>query len=279
MDAAWVRRAASLEPHLHTRTVSVSLLCKACQSNMFLHCPLSYPDPDSTLLSPCFLCSLRTVPGDGDCQFHAVAFHAGSSWTAHSLRIAAVRYAAEHPLDFAAFFAVASGDTLDSWLSRMSRQGYWGDNLSLFCLAHVLQRPIFIYRQGATPQALVPPILRPEAAPVTLWLDESRPGLEHYSPLTTAPPARKRLLSKQHDPCPPASAPCVRQLPPRAAKNRGPPEEHARRCCQCHDDVCWTLTELQQDGLYDVVEPQLKTLAAFASFLLALSTRFAKTCP
>ena len=100
----------------------------------------------------------------------------------------------------------------------MSRQGYWGDNLSLFCLAHVLQRPIFIYRQGETPQALVPPILRPEAAPVTLWLDESRPGLEHYSPLTTAPPARKRLLSKQHDPCPPASAPCVRQLPPRAAK-------------------------------------------------------------
>ena len=94
----------------------------------------------------------------------------------------------------------------------------WGDNLSLFCLAHVLQRPIFIYRQGETPQALVPLILRPEAAPVTLWLDESRPGLEHYSPLTTAPPARKRLLSKQHDPCPPESGPSVRQLPPRAAR-------------------------------------------------------------
>ena len=137
------------------------------------------------------LCFLRTVPGDGDCQFHACSFHA-DAWSAGTLRAAAVQYAAEHPQEFADFFPYAAGDTLESWIAHMRRPGHWGDNLSLFCIAHVLRRAVFIYRLGDAPQVLLPSTLEPHAPPLTVWLDESRPGLEHYSPLTRSSTPRKR---------------------------------------------------------------------------------------
>ena len=173
MDAAWLRRAVALEPHLHK----------------------------------------RSVPGDGDCQFHAVAAQS-PGWTSFALRTAAVEFAARNP-DFREFFLYGSGDTLDSWVARMRVAGAWGDNLSLYCLAHVLQRPVFIYKTTAPTQVLVPATLLPEPKPILVLLDESRPGAEHYSPLSETP-ARTRLRGKQKDlqpPRKPSSPPnqCLRQ--------------------------------------------------------------------
>ena len=166
MDAAWLRRAVALEPHLHK----------------------------------------RSVPGDGDCQFHAVAAQS-PGWTSFALRTAAVEFAARNP-DFREFFLYGSGDTLDSWVARMGVAGAWGDNLSLYCLAHVLQRPVFIYKTTAPTQVLVPATLLPEPKPILVLLDESRPG-----PLSETP-ARTRLRGKQKDPQPPRNSNILDSLLP-----------------------------------------------------------------
>ena len=191
MDAAWLRRAVALEPHLHK----------------------------------------RSVPGDGDCQFHAVAAQS-QGWSSFALRAAAVEFAAGNP-EFREFFPYGAGDTLDSWLARMRVAGAWGDNLSLYCLAHVLQRPVFIYKTTAPTQVLVPDILLPDAKPILVLLDESRPGAEHYSPLSETP-ARKRLHGKQKDPQPPkeaSSAPsrCLRHASRKSSDaSRLPPPQRKR---------------------------------------------------
>ena len=73
----------------------------------------------------------------------------------------------------------------------------WGDHVSLFSIAHVLRRPIVVFKDlPGVPPLLLAPLEGDWGLPLYVHLNDADPGAEHYSPLLAT---RKRLLTKQRD--------------------------------------------------------------------------------
>ena len=75
------------------------------------------------------------VPGDGDCQFHALASVLGLPPTSHRLlRKEAVDFIWRRPELFVEALD-GLGETLEGYCARMGQQGEWGDNTTLAAIA------------------------------------------------------------------------------------------------------------------------------------------------
>jgi exonuclease III len=81
-----------------------------------------------------------TVPGDGNCMFHALACHC--SFTHLELRSAVVSFLKEHIQEYSNFFA--DNEDIQTYMSTLALPGSWGDNLVLQIVAELLQCRIHV---------------------------------------------------------------------------------------------------------------------------------------
>ena len=97
------------------------------------------------------------IPSDGNCQFAAIAFHLGGKTSARDVRQKVVQYLQSTPItpdcpDINVDSLVAeTGGNFDSYLTKMSMNGTWGDGLTLAAAASIYCRAITIITDsGAT---------------------------------------------------------------------------------------------------------------------------------
>ena len=100
--------------------------------------------------------TLRKVPGDGSCQFHAVGFAVNESHEA--VRNNAIQWIKEHKDEYKHKISLptstdkVSDDALESELDKKIQEwsdGEWGDCLTLDALAKHYQREIWILTDNA----------------------------------------------------------------------------------------------------------------------------------
>ena len=96
------------------------------------------PTPQAEILQ--WLClEKKKVPGDGNCQFHAVGFAVGE--TATQVRQNAVEYMQRNATAFEGSFL---GRCWDTYVVTMSKETVWGDALTLHALAGHYKRLIYL---------------------------------------------------------------------------------------------------------------------------------------
>ncbi|EPS64255.1 hypothetical protein M569_10527, partial [Genlisea aurea] len=86
----------------------------------------------------------KSIRGDGNCLFSAVAEQIGISHTPTSIRIIAIDYMRNHTAEFEEFIPNFNKQVFDQRLVNMSNDGVWGDMYEIYALAEYFQRPIVI---------------------------------------------------------------------------------------------------------------------------------------
>ena len=87
------------------------------------------------------------------------------------------------------------------WCRAMRRDGEWSDNLLVYAVVNVLQRPLLVWRVASEqiPTCVVPRVFdeTKELQSIYLLLDETVPNSEHYSALLPANPEEPPLAPRR----------------------------------------------------------------------------------
>ena len=128
------------------------------------------------------------IPGDGHCQFRAVASQSSDyGYSKHwQLRLAVARHVEYNKQTYVQFFVGNAESALQDWL-RAIRKRAWGDNISLHAMSEILQQPIATWRYGSSqrPTVIIPFSYDTNnpATPVYLELKDEHAKLAHFSEL------------------------------------------------------------------------------------------------
>ena len=114
------------------------------------------------------------VPGDGNCQFHALSIH--TDFDHVGLRASVIEFLSLHIHLFSEFL---SYETAAGYLRRMSLPSAWGDHITLMAAARILNRTIHVVSDAG-----VRVIECPTADNSPIWLAYN--GV-HYDAVVSAP--------------------------------------------------------------------------------------------
>lgn len=110
------------------------------------------PTPEQRKLLAQLGLQQKPVPGDGNCQFHAIG--AAVEEEAQTVRRSAVEFMEKHADNFKGF----SEKPWKDYLAEMSKDGTWGDECTLRALATHYKRYIYIISDEPTnPEKIIPP--------------------------------------------------------------------------------------------------------------------------
>jgi hypothetical protein len=127
------------------------------------------------------------VPGDGDCQYHAIAaslkaIRKTEQWSVVDLRRLAFTEMSKHRSEYYEFFSYQSSpSSIDSYLSGVLGNA-WGDNHTLQALAKALQVSI-VYYQFSKSNQYVYVVGEQFRERIFLLLDSRFQNAEHYGAL------------------------------------------------------------------------------------------------
>lgn len=114
----------------------------------------------------------HSMRADGNCLFHAIAFHSMDNLCHSDVRKLICEEVAATPHVYQSF-----GHSIDKWVSEMKENSVWGDGLAVKAACNALLRPILVERKLSTqpPSVFIPDEIGFEQRPlITLELDETR---------------------------------------------------------------------------------------------------------
>lgn len=138
----------------------------------------------------------KVMDGDGNCQFRALADQMYGSQERHrEVRATVVKMLRAEPDAYAAFVCEGDGDTYEEYCANMSRDGTWGDAITMQAAADAYGVKV---RSFSHPLLLFFFFLPRITKPSTLYLRYNPKAL--HEPLTRRRINRTTLLSNEAKP-------------------------------------------------------------------------------
>ena len=127
---------------------------------------------------PLGLC-LQKVAGDGHCLFRAVSYYLNHGEDPNWLRKIVASNMEENQEEFKEFIDLSKNESLDDYITKVRNGVEWADNIEIFVLMRVLNRPIVIL--GPTGKVLNREDIEPylDNDPIFVYYN----GFDHYDAL------------------------------------------------------------------------------------------------